>query len=57
MEITLPCAANFKNSSGVGEYIKSFLAEARGKQKQEAVGKFELNFYFFFLALAGFHFH
>jgi hypothetical protein len=33
--ITLPCAASFKNSSGVGEYMKSFLAEARGKQKQE----------------------
>jgi hypothetical protein len=34
--ITLPCAASFKNSSGVGEYMKSFLAEARRKQKQEA---------------------
>jgi hypothetical protein len=38
--ITLPCAASFKNSSGVGEYMKPFLAEARGKQKQEAVRTF-----------------
>src|SRR5271154_999822 len=38
--ITLPCAASFKNSSGVGEYMKSFLAEARRKQKQEAVENF-----------------
>jgi hypothetical protein len=26
------------SKESVGEYMKSFLAEARGKQKQEAVG-------------------
>jgi hypothetical protein len=34
--IRFPCTANFKNSSGVGEYMQLLLAEARGKQKQEA---------------------
>src|SRR5471032_2318005 len=45
--ITLPCAASFKNSSGVGEYMKSFLAEVRRKQKQEAAASdFSLQLYF-----------
>jgi hypothetical protein len=32
-----------KKPSGGGEYMKSFLAEARGKQKQEATGKLHTN--------------
>jgi hypothetical protein len=29
------CAASFKNSSGIGEYMELFLAEAREKRTQE----------------------
>src|SRR5580704_1201199 len=49
--ITLPCAASFKNSSGVGEYMKSFLAEARRKQKQEAKKPdgIQFNFVWFYI--------